>query len=149
MSWLLRSQGDAAIQLSRYAEAEALARRRIALPDAAFGDVVRERADREQQLGLALAKLGRSGEAREVLEPALAHHRKRRGDGETGTEFHLNFAEALYASAIAQEDDATGRRARHQALEAATAELDALSDEARQLYAARLLRDWIAAARLK
>jgi tetratricopeptide (TPR) repeat protein len=147
LSWVLRGQGDAAIQLSRYAEAEALARRRITLPDAAFGDVVRERADREQQLGLALAKLGRGGEAREALEPALEHHRKRRADGENGTEFHLAFAQALYASAIAQEDDAAGRRARQQALEAATAELDALSDEARQLHAARLLHDWIAAAR--
>jgi tetratricopeptide (TPR) repeat protein len=148
LSWALRSQGDAAIQLSRYAEAEALARRRIALPDAAFGDVVRERADREQQLGLALAKLGRSGEAREVLERALEHHRKRRAEGETGTEFRLSFAEALYAGAIAQENDAAGRRARQQMLEAATAELDGLSDEARQLHAARLFREWIAAARL-
>jgi hypothetical protein len=148
LSWVLRGQGDAAIQLSQYAEAEALARRRIALPDAAFGDVVRERADREQQLALALAKLGRRGEAREVLEPALEHLRKRRADGEKGTEFQLSFAEALYASAIAQEDDAAGRRARKQALEAATAELDGLSDEARQLYASRLLRDWIAQARL-
>jgi tetratricopeptide (TPR) repeat protein len=147
LSWLLRGQGDAAIQLSRYAEAEALARRRIALPDAAFGDVVRERADREQQLALALAKLGRRVEAREVLEPALEHHRRRRADGETGTEFQLSFAEAMYASAIAQEDDAAGRRARQQALEAATAELDSLSDEARQLHVARLLRGWIVAAR--
>jgi tetratricopeptide (TPR) repeat protein len=148
LSWALRSQGDAAIQLSRYAEAEALARRRIALPDVAFGDVIRERADREQQLGLALAKLGRSGEAREVLERALEHHRKRRAEGETGTEFRLSFAEALYAGAIAQENDAAGRRARQQMLEAATAELDGLSDEARQLHAARLFREWIAAARL-
>jgi tetratricopeptide (TPR) repeat protein len=148
LSWLLRAQGDAAIQLSRYAEAEALARRRITLPEPGFGDVAREKADRQQQLALALAKQGRTGEAREALEPALEHHRKRRADGGTGTDFQLTFAEALYASAIAQEDDAAGRRVRQQALEAATAELDGLSDEARQLQATRLLRDWIAAARL-
>jgi len=139
---------EAILRLSRYAEAEAAARRRIALPDPGFGDVTRERSDRRQRLALALAKQGRSAEAREVLEPALEHHRKRRADGETGTEFRLTFAEALYTSAIAQEDDAAGRRARAQALEAATAELDGLSDEARQLQAARLLRQWIAAARV-
>jgi tetratricopeptide (TPR) repeat protein len=148
VSWILGALTDSAIQLSRFPEAEAAARRRIALPDAGFGDVARERADRHLKLAFALAKLGRRAEAREALEPALEHYRARRADGSAGTKFRLEYAETLYVSAIAQEDDAAGRRAREQALAAATAELDRLSDEARQLLAARRLREQIAAARL-
>ena len=147
-SWTLGALTDAAIQLSRFPEAEAAARRRMALPDSAFGDVVREKADRHLRLAFALAKLGRTTEAREVLEPALEYFRERRATGSAGTQFHLEYAEALYVSAIAQEDDDAGRRARQQALAAATTELDRLSDEARQLLAARMYRERIAAARL-
>ena len=147
LSWTLGALSDAAIQLSRFPEAEAVARRRMALPDSAFGDVVRERADRHLRLAFALAKLGRNAEAREALEPALEYFREREATGSAGTNFHLDYAEALYVSAIAQEDDDAGRRARQQALAAATTELDGLSDEARQLLAARMLRERIAAGR--
>jgi hypothetical protein len=147
-SWTLGALSEAAIQLSRFPEAETVARRRMALPDSAFGDVVRERADRHLRVAHALAKLGRGTEAREVLEPAMEYFRERRASGSAGTSFHLHHAEALYVSAIAQEDDAAGRRARHQALAAATTELDGLSDEARQLLEARKLRERITAARL-
>jgi tetratricopeptide (TPR) repeat protein len=147
LSWTLGALSDAAIQLSRFPEAEAVARRRMALPDSAFGDVVRERADRHLRLAFALAKLGRNAEAREALEPALEYFRAREATGSAGTNFHLDYAEALYVSAIAQEDDDAGRRARQQALAAATTELDGLSDEARQLLAARMLRERIAAGR--
>jgi hypothetical protein len=147
-SWTLGALTDAAIQLSRFPEAEAAARRRMALPDSSFGDVVREKADRHLRLAFALAMLGRTTEAREVLEPALEYFRERRAAGSAGTQFHLEYAEALYVSAIAQEADDAGRRARQQALAAATTELDRLSDEARQLLAARMLRERIAAARL-
>jgi hypothetical protein len=108
--------------------------------------VAREKTDRHVRLAFALAKQGQTTEAREVLEPALEYFRARRAAGSAGTQFHLNHAEALYVSAIAQENDAAGRLARQQALSAATTELDGLSDEARQLLAARMLRDWIAAA---
>jgi hypothetical protein len=148
LSWMLGALTDAAIQLSRFPEAETAARRRMALPDSAFGDAVRERADRQLRLAFALSKLGRTREAREVLEPALEYFRARRAVGGAGTQFHLEYAELLYVSAIAQDDDAAGRRAREQALAAATAELDRLSDEARQLRAARMLRERIAVARL-
>jgi tetratricopeptide (TPR) repeat protein len=148
VSWMLGALSDAAIQLARFPEAEAAARRRIGLPDAGFGDVAREKADRHLRLAFALAKLGRTAEARESLEPALGYYRERRAVGSAGTLFHLEYAEALYVSAIAQEADAAGRSARQQALAAATAELDRLSDEARQLLAARKLREQIAAARL-
>ena len=70
---MLGALTDAAIQLLRFPEAEAAARRRMALPDSAFGDAVRERADRQLRLAFALAKLGRTREAREVLEPALEY----------------------------------------------------------------------------
>jgi tetratricopeptide (TPR) repeat protein len=148
LSWMLGALTDAAIQLSRFPEAETAARRRMALPDSAFGDAVRERSDRQLRLAFALAMLGRTAEAREVLEPALEYFRARRTVGGAGTQFHLEYAELLYVSAIAQDDDAAGRRARDQALAAATAELDRLSDEARQLRAARMMRERIAAARL-
>jgi tetratricopeptide (TPR) repeat protein len=148
VSWTLGALSDAAIQLSRFPEAEAAARRRMALPDSRFGDMVRERADRHLKLAFALAKLGRTTEAREVLEPALDYFRARRAVGSAGTQFQLEYAEVLYVSAIAQEDDAAGRLARQQALSAATTELDGLADEARQLLAARMLRERIASARL-
>jgi tetratricopeptide (TPR) repeat protein len=148
LSWTLGALTDAAIQLSKFPEAEAAARRRLALPASSFGDIVRERADRQQQLAFALAKLGRTTEAREALEPALEYFRERRAAGSAGTRFQLEFAQALYVSAIAQEYDAAGRRVRQQALAAATTELDGLSEEARQLLAARMLRERIAAARL-
>ena len=148
MSWMLGALTDAAMQLARFPEAEAAARRRMALPDSRFGDVVREKADRHLRLAFALAKLGQTTEAREVLEPTLEYFRERRAVGSAGTQFHLEYAEALYVSAIAQEDDTAGRGAREQALAAATTELDRLSDEARQLLAARMLRERIAAARL-
>jgi hypothetical protein len=148
LSWTLGALSEAAIRLSRFPEAEAAARRRMALPDSAFGDVVRERTDRHLRLAFALAKLGRSTEAREVLEPALEHFSERRAAGGAGTNFHLEYAEALYVGAIAQEDDPAGRSERQARLAAATTELEALSDEARQLREARLLRERIAAARL-
>jgi len=148
LSWTLGAQTDAAIQLSRFRDAEAAARRRVAIPDVTLGNVIQEQANRQLRLAFALAKQGKTTEAREALEAALEYFRERRADGSAGTRFHLEYARALYVSALAQEGDAAGRRAREQALEDATAELDGLSDEARQLYAARLLRDWIAAARL-
>ena len=83
-----------------------------------------------------------------MLAPALEYFRERRAAGSAGTHFHLDYAEALYVSAIAQDDDAAGRRAREQALAAASTELDRLSEEARQLLAARMLSEWIASARL-
>ena len=101
------------------------------------------------KLAFALAKLGRTTEAREVLEPALDYFRARRAAGSAGTQFQLEYAEALYVSAIAQENDAAGGRVRQEALAAATSELDRLSDEARQLLAARMLHERIVAARLK
>jgi hypothetical protein len=146
LSWTLGALTDAAIQLSRFQDAEAAARRRTEIPDSAFGDVVRDRADRHLRLAFALAKQGKTAEARETLQPALEHFSGRRAAGSVGTQFHLAYAEALYVSAIAQEDDAAGRRARDQALAAATAELDRLSDEARQLLASRVLRERITAA---
>jgi tetratricopeptide (TPR) repeat protein len=147
-SWTLGALSDAAIQLSRFPEAEAAARRRMTLPDSRFGDAARERADRHLRLAFALAKLGRTAEARAVLEPALEYFRERKAVGGAGTQFHLHYAELLYVSTIGQEDDAAGGRARPQALAAATTELDRLSDEARQLLAARMLRERISAARV-
>ena len=148
LSWTLGAQTDAAIQLSRFEDAEAAARRRIEVPDSTFGDVVREKADRQLRLAFALAKQGKTTEAREEIEPALEYFGERRAAGSAGTQFHLEYAKALYVSAISQEHDDAGRRAREQALAAATTELDRLSDEARQLLAARMLRERIAAARL-
>jgi tetratricopeptide (TPR) repeat protein len=148
LSWTLGAQTNAAIQLSRYEDAEAAARRRMGIPDSTFGDVVREQADRQLRLAFALAKQGKTTEARATLEPALEYFRGRRAAGSAGTRFHLEYAEALYVSAIAQDDDDAGRRAREQALAAASTELDRLSEEARQLLAARMLSEWIASARL-
>ena len=82
-----------------------------------------------------------------MLAPALEHYRREKQAGATGTEFRLEYAEALYASAIAQADDAAGRQARRQALTEASESLAGLSAEVRGLRWFDDIDGWIASAR--
>jgi hypothetical protein len=144
-----RTRSQAALGAGRYAEAEAVARDWLALPPNPFDDAdpENENSRARSELALALVMQERADEARVELAPALAHDRARQVAGATGTTYRLDYAHALYASALAQSADAPGRSARSAALREAAALLEGLSPEARQLSDARRLADRIAEAR--
>jgi hypothetical protein len=98
-------------------------------------------------LAHALAAQGKDWDAAQVLAPALGYYQDKKQAGATGTSFRLDYAEALYVSALIQALDPAGRAARRQALDAAAAELSTASAEVRQLREARELARWIAEAR--
>lgn len=139
--------GASALRLGRYEEAEKLARRRQVLPPPNFGDAEDSAARERVQLAHVLTAQGRSAEARDELAPALEHYRTEKQAGAVGTDFSIDYAEALYVSAISQGSDAAGVAARRTALADAEKQLAALSTEARQLMAAREIAAWIREAR--
>jgi hypothetical protein len=147
LHWLLGIVGAAAIRLGRYEDAEAAARRHLALPPSALGDPASHAAREQVHLAHALAAQGKDWDAAQVLAPALGYYQDKKQAGATGTSFRLDYAEALYVSALIQALDPAGRAARRQALDAAAAELSTASAEVRQLREARELARWIAEAR--
>jgi hypothetical protein len=138
---------DSALRLERYADAEKAARRRLELPLNPFADPKLDKSQRQVQLALALAYQGKTAEARSVLAPALEYYSGEKKAGAGDTFFYKDFAEALLASAVAQEPDAAGRAARREALAMADAELRLATVEARQLEGYRGLARRIAEAR--
>ena len=139
---------QAALRLGRYAEAEAAARRSMALPPDGFsGDPFQEASERRVLLAHAIARQGRGAEAQTVLAPALEYYSREKKAGAIGTDFRLEFAQALYVSALAQGSDPAGRAAREHALAAAAQLLSGASAEVQQLVETRELSGWIAAAR--
>jgi hypothetical protein len=142
--WLLGMVAESALRLSRYEQAESATRRRLEMPPSIFADSVEDAAQQQLLLAHALARQGKGAEAREVLAPAMDHYSTEKG---AGAEFRLRYAEAMFVSALAQETDPAGRRARQQALGEAAAELAGVSDEVRQLRRTRELSEWIAAAK--
>jgi hypothetical protein len=82
-----------------------------------------------------------------VLAPALVYYLKEKQSGATGTDFSIDYAQALYVSAISQGPDAEGVAARRLALEDAERQLATLSAEARQLAGAREATALISEAR--
>ena len=138
---------DSALRLEHYADAEAAARKRLALPLNPFDNPVADKANRQVKLALALAYQGRGDEARTVVAPALEYYTGEKKAGAKDTYFRLAYAEALLASALAQPPDAAGRAARLRALAEANDELAGASAEARQLSTTRVLSSDIDAAR--
>ncbi|NJD33112.1 MAG: hypothetical protein FIB04_14635 [Gammaproteobacteria bacterium] len=136
-----------ALVLERYPDAEKAARRRLELPVNPFDNPFADKAQRQVQLALALAYQGRAAEARTVLAPALEFYEREKKAGAQDTLFRRDYAEALLASALSQEPDAAGHAARKRALDAAAAELNGASTEARQLSAYRQIAARIAEAR--
>jgi len=110
-------------------------------------DPVAEDAWNRVRLARAIARQGRGEEARTILEPAMAYYRKEFGRGADDNEFRPTFAHALYASAIAQADDAAGREQRQALLTEAEMVLGGLTGGVGQWVDNRQLADWIAAAR--
>jgi len=147
LQWSLKLVSESALRLGRFAEAEAATRRSMSLPDISWGDAEDGRARRQVRLAHALARQDKGGEAQAALAPALEHYRREQQAGATGTDFRLDYAEALYVSAIAQAGDAAGRGARQQALDEASASLAGVSAEVRQLRWYREIAGWVDAAR--
>jgi tetratricopeptide (TPR) repeat protein len=145
----LRTRAQAALGAGRYAEAEAVARDWLALPPNPFDDADPEieNSRARSELALALVMQERADDGRAELAPALAHDRARQVGGAKGTTFRLDYAYALYVSALAQPVSPGGRNARNAALKDAAGLLAGMSAEARQLLDVRRLADRIAEAR--
>ncbi|HUD46077.1 MAG TPA: serine/threonine-protein kinase [Candidatus Baltobacteraceae bacterium] len=146
----------AALNLSRYTEAEAAAGALLSLPSQP-GDVSeRSYWDRPEDMdwGLvllaeAVLKQGRRAEALKTLEPALAHYHDAQAKGAGFLAFRQHFARALYVQALAEDSDGGGTARSREALAQAVALLQGLTDEARQLHDSKELLSWIAAAQKK
>ncbi|MFL6592592.1 MAG: hypothetical protein ACJ8GK_07800 [Luteimonas sp.] len=142
----LRTAATAALRLGRYPLAESLARRSLALPlNPTSEDDPRDRsAPAGVALADAVARQGRIGEARSILQPALAYYGEQQQAGETGTTFRVDYAYALYVSAMTLSDE-PGRRTA--ALDQAGALIAGASSEAQSLSDFRELSRLIAVAR--
>jgi hypothetical protein len=92
---------------------------------------------------------GREAEAQPILEPALAHYRQIQIQGATDLEFRQHFARALYVQAMAEPAGHEGFAKRQLELSEAASELQALTDEARQLHDSKELMSWIDDAQKK
>lgn len=139
---------QAALRLGRYAEAEAAARRLMALPpDGLGGDPLQDMSERRVLLAHAIAKQGRGAEAQAVLAPALIYFNREKNVGAIGTDIRLDYAQALYVSALAEGSDPARRPVREHALATAAELLSGAPAEVRQLVKTRELSGWIAAAR--
>jgi hypothetical protein len=143
----LRIATLSALATGRFADAEALARRRTKLqpnPQDPSVDPKDEVARDHVMLAHAIAAQGRLEEARTALEPALARFRSARSSGLSAT---MDYSYALYVSALTQPSDASGRARRVAELSEAQSKLARLSDEARRLNDVRGLSTWVAQAR--
>jgi hypothetical protein len=140
-----RAGAFAALKVGRNAQAEAFARRRLALPPdpTSDADPFEEQSAARTQLAHALAAQGRQKEAVAALAPALAYFRLEQERNAHGFFFRRAFAYALYVSALTREDG----RERAADLAEASKQLDAMSAEARDMSSVRDLAAQIAAAR--
>ncbi|HZV24468.1 MAG TPA: hypothetical protein VFF93_11955 [Luteimonas sp.] len=142
----LRAGAIAALRLGRYPQAEALARRWLALPpNPRSEDDPKERTSAAAAvLANALAVQGHTDEARTILQPALAYYQQEQQAGASGTTFRSDYAYALYVSALTLDSDPARRAA---ALDAAATLVQGASAEAQALSDMRELSGLIATAR--
>jgi hypothetical protein len=139
----------AALRLGHAAQAEELARRRIAMPvDPTSEEDAQEAAASDQSvLAHAIALQGRRDEARTALKPALDYYRHQQQADAHGTTFRHDFAYALYVSALARADDGEGRMQRDAELAEAAKLIDGASAEAKRLAYMREVAGLVAASR--
>jgi tetratricopeptide (TPR) repeat protein len=138
---------ESALQLGKISEAEAVARTLLEtqVEESKHGDRKDDIARAQVLLAQAVALQGRGTEARTILDPALAYYRgKQRPDG-SGSVFTVKFARALYVQSLTEADDAAGRAKAQAALAEATAQLEDLSGEIKELVTTRMLTGWISA----
>jgi hypothetical protein len=139
---------ESSLRLGKYAEAESACSQRLSLPPSPLDDDPQQDMSRRRLLlALAIAKQNRGPEALKVLAPALAYYKGEKLAHASGTLFRRDYAEALYAYALAQPVDAAGREARAQALAQAAELLSGASSEVKQTVEMRELAGWIAEAR--
>jgi hypothetical protein len=145
----LTTQAVAAIRMRRYAEAEALSRARLDLPDDSFSeaDPQDETSRAKVVLAHAIAEQGRGAEALGLVEPVLVRYRDERTRGADGVSLRRDVAHALFVSAISQPADAAGRAKKFAALAEASALIGGLSAEAQRLADLRIVAEMIAAER--
>ncbi|MFI4968610.1 MAG: hypothetical protein ACHP7D_00235 [Lysobacterales bacterium] len=144
----LATASAAAVRLGRYAQAEALARRWLAVPSNATSDAdPKIRTSRAQSvLARAITMQSRPDEAQKILQPALDYYGKEQQAGAQGTTFRHDYAYALYVSALAYAVD-SDRAKREAALNDAAKLIDGASAEAQRMAAMREVSGLIAAAR--
>jgi hypothetical protein len=149
LRFALGTESMAALQLGRDADAERALRERLTLPPNPFsGDDPQDETSRSQvMLAHAVARQGRGAEAREIVQPVLERYRAEQARGAGGITFQRDLAYALYADAIAQDDDRAGQARREASLAEAANLLASLPAEAQQLWDMRTVADLIAAAR--
>ncbi|HET9190562.1 MAG TPA: hypothetical protein VFN69_08295 [Rudaea sp.] len=138
----------AALQLGRYPQAEALARRALKQPRAPFdnSDARLTASAFGTMLAHAVAMQGHNDDAIKILQPALAYYREQQQAGARGTNYRHDFAYALYVSAIAAPADATGQKKRRSALDEAAKLIAGATAEAQKLASMRYVSGLIAAA---
>jgi hypothetical protein len=131
----------AELEQGHYVDAEKAARTRYTLPPNRASDFdPQDEISRTNVLtSRTLIGQGRLDEARSLVEPELARYRKQQKLGAHGTTFQLDLAHALLASALAQPATAAGRSERSTRLGEAESALRGLTEQARQLFEARML----------
>jgi hypothetical protein len=139
----------AALRLGRDAEAESALRERLTLPPNPFSgaDPQDETSRSQVMLAHAVARQGRGAEALEILQPALQRYRAEQTRGAGGITFQRDLAYALFANAIARDDDRAGRAQREASLAEAAKLLSSLPAEAQQVWDMRVLAGLVNTAR--
>lgn len=94
-------------------------------------------------LALAMARQGRGDAALETLAPLLTTQGQQRASGLSRAEQRELLARVLFVEAVAQPATPEGSLRRKTAMAEAQKILDAMTEEARQLYNARIIQRWI------
>jgi hypothetical protein len=145
-----KNGSDSAIQLGQYAKAETLARQRLAVPSDNRSSNNNPRIETNSArtvLAHSIIMQGRREDALKELEPALEYYRSELQAGAKGTTFRLDFAYALYVSALARQVNAEGIKLRTADLAEANKQLQGMTVEAQQLSTVHQMASWIAAVR--
>ncbi|MBS0212424.1 MAG: ATP-binding protein [Proteobacteria bacterium] len=143
---------QAQLRLGHPAQAEALARRWLVIPDDTRNitdDRLLNRSFAQAILAHALALQNHADEATKALQPALDWYRGELKNGAHDTRFRHDFAYALYVDALAQPATPTGATQRSTDLQDAAAQIAGASEEARKLSDLRHVAGLIAAAQAK
>ncbi len=144
----LRTAAFSALQLGHGAQAEALARRWLAVPadPNSYADPRDETSRACAAIAHGLLMQSRSPDALVAVQPALDYYRSQEQAGAQEISFRYAYAYALYVSALAQPP---GQAQRGANLDAAAKLIDGASAEARELADMRELAGLIAAAQAK
>ena len=141
---------QAALQLGRYAQAEAAARQWLAIAPNSVNSQTNPKplvSRARCALAEAIVMQGRNEEAQKILQPAMAYYQQEQQAGAKGTTFRHDYAYALYVSAISQPGGANERKQREAALAEAARQIAGASAEAQKLADMRRVSDLVAKAR--